>query len=96
MGREDLGTCVILSHNDLASLKINNLSTFLEQLGKFSTPQVPIFSTRKANTKLRKKIEALARKKGADVALITSQLDTYGFLSSGRSYDFELYQYKTL
>ena len=71
MGREDLGTCVILSEEDVEKLNVD-LSK-LQNMGDMETPMFTGISFRSLNRRLRKHIESEARKSKADIAVITSQ-----------------------
>lgn len=94
MGQKDLGTCLILSSEDIKFLGLTNFPQ-IEQIGsEYQTPSIPFFLyTRKVNKKLRNYIEKVARKQNADLALITHQGDSRGFIDE-REYSFKLYRYQ--
>jgi len=91
MGQKDLGACVILSQADLSALNANLLK--VKFLGRFETPEVRGFFPRRINHRLREYIQDHARKNKADLAVIESQIDFFGFYDS-KIYTYSLYLYK--
>jgi hypothetical protein len=92
MGQKDLGTCIILSQEDTEKLKINlDEFKFVGDVKLF--PVKGIFDFR-IKRKLRKKVERVAKKYGADIAVVYLQFDHEDIIFSEMSYDFNLYKYK--
>ena len=92
MGQKDLGTCLILSTDDVKKLHVN-----LDKLVLFcvnDTPYIRGISETRIKKKLRKYIESVAFKEDADVAVITSQSDSNYPFTQGVNYTFHLYAYK--
>jgi hypothetical protein len=94
MGQKDIGTCVLLTHQDLEKLGVNLIK--LNHLRDGKTPYERSFFRSKTLRKLREHIHSDARNVSldmrADVALITSQDDWFGLRDSIR-YHYSLYKY---
>jgi hypothetical protein len=91
LGQKDLGTCIIISEEDVFHLKIdlNNL----QKRSDFHTPLKLIsFSSIRVRKRLKKYIERKASQEEADIAIITHRRWNYSPECIG--YDFSLYKYK--
>lgn len=92
MGRKDLGTCIIISKED-----VNNLGIKLRNLQKiddFRTPSRIISPLFIGGKRLIRYVERKAKKEEADLAIITRQTHEFTPSQEYVSCEYSLYKYK--
>ena len=92
MGRQDLGTCIIMSREDVGKLGIRLQK--LQKIDNFITPSLKTPSFFNVEKRLIKYVERKARKVEADIVIITSQIHSFTSLQEYVAYKYSLYRYK--
>lgn len=92
MGRQDLGTCIIMSKED-----VNELGVKLPRLQKIENSRTPylkfpsFFNTEK---RLLKYVKRTAKKREADIVIINRQTRSFASSQEYIAYEYSLYRYK--